>query len=195
MINKEVLLNKLKKLQSLDRRNKLIIAGVIFILLSLISIKLFFSNSMSQGNKLQNLKSVQVLNPDKLKKQSVKESISNLKPYENKIIKIALDKENTTSNFSETKKYSDSLTSILKTATKNLQEVKKVSSPAETLTYKNNIINEYSNFIAGLNHEIKYVNNSNSDEMSAAQTNYNNFISIKQANQTELTNIEKTYSK
>lgn len=188
------ILEKSKNIDISSKRVKIIALTAVVVVLSSISLKIYFNHYKNVNSEIKKLNSVNVVNPNKLREENIKETINTLEPFENRLIKTAAGKKNLTDNFNETKKYSQNLTSTIKDTSKDLDQLKKCSVPPEVNNYKSNLINEYTNFIDGLDHEIKYVNSSNcsQDEMSAAQSNYNNFISIKNANEVELNNLIKS---
>lgn len=179
---------KLKSIGLTGRKKIVLVVFIAIVILSGISLKAYLQYCKNIDSSMKNLTSISVVAPSKLKQQTIKNSISVLKPFETKLIKTAANKKKSTDNFNQIKEYTENLNSIIKNTTKDLEQLKKYSVPQEVLKYKNNLISEYVNFIAGLNHELKYVNSSTEDsvEMIQAQNNYKNFINVKTANKIEL---------
>lgn len=172
--------------------------GILCCLLIFISVAMYFHSEKIKRENLKNLSGISTASPDVLNKQYIKDSLSKIQPYENKLMNRVINKNSETNSFNKRDlsitNYLNDLDNYKKTSSDELANLQKESCSKEVNNYRNNVIKEYQAFIQGIDNETKYMNGRISGQstvdMDVCQSDYRQLINIYRSNSTELTNIE-----
>lgn len=185
------------------RNKKFLMVGfmVLCFLLIFISITMYFHGQKVKRENLKNLNNISTASPDILNKQYIKDSVSKIQPYENKLMNRVSDKNSKTNSFNKRDlsitNYLNVLDNYKKTSSDELTNIQKESCSQEVNNYKSNVIKEYQAFIQGLDNEAKYMNGRISGQstvdMDVCQSDYKQLIELYKLNSTELTKIQNMY--
>lgn len=172
---------------------KSIIGAVCIVVVFIAIATIFMHVEKVKKEAVNNLKNVGVAQSTIVDKQAIKTSLENIRPYENKLLNTVVDKKAQTEKFNNRKiaikEYLADLSNYAKEVSEYSAAVSKINCTNEVNTYKSNVLNECSNFETGLQHEINFVNNKDTNEMNAASSCYQNFINIYSSNKTVYQNV------